>query len=101
MFVASCDYLGPAEVLENEGFHGMVPILHCPPCGQGIEVTKGKSCLVCSVKAVEKDVRYRDEKAAQKIQNRSQGKTQSASRLRHSSGYLLDLALSGCYICWR
>ena len=52
----SCDYLGPAEVLENEGFHGMVPILHCPRCGQGIEVTKGKSCLVRSVKAVEKDV---------------------------------------------
>lgn len=52
----SCGYEGPSEVADVGDLHGMVPVMHCPRCSKGIEVTKGKGCTVRSVKVVEKDV---------------------------------------------
>lgn len=51
----SCGYQGPADHVE-EIFHGLVPVLQCPECGEDVEVTKGKSCTVRSIRVVEKDV---------------------------------------------
>jgi hydrogenase nickel incorporation protein HypA/HybF len=52
----SCSYEGPTELVDVGDLHGPIPALHCPRCGEGIEVTKGKGCAVRSVKVVEKDV---------------------------------------------
>lgn len=52
----SCSYEGKADYLKDEVYHTSVPALTCPQCGQGVEVTKGKSCVVRSVKVVESDV---------------------------------------------
>jgi hydrogenase nickel incorporation protein HypA/HybF len=52
----SCGYTGKAESLEDEVNHNSVPTLNCPSCGQRVEVTKGKSCMVRSIKVVEEDV---------------------------------------------
>ena len=51
-----CGYAGRAEHLEDEVNHASVPTLNCPSCGQRVEVTKGKGCMVRSVKVVEEDV---------------------------------------------
>lgn len=51
-----CGYSGRAEHLQDEVYHTMVPTLNCPKCGDRVEVTKGKSCMVRSVKVVEEDV---------------------------------------------
>ena len=49
----SCEYLGPVAYM-NEGDHFSVPNLACPKCGGAVEVIKGKSCGVRSVKVVER-----------------------------------------------
>ncbi|MGD0056450.1 MAG: hydrogenase maturation nickel metallochaperone HypA [Methanomassiliicoccales archaeon] len=49
-----CSYEGRIDYVEDESFHLSVPILRCPSCGQKIEVKKGASCRVVSVKVVEK-----------------------------------------------
>ncbi len=51
-----CAYEGRAEHLEDELYHTQVPTLNCPKCGRRVEVTKGKSCMVRSIKVVEEDV---------------------------------------------
>jgi hydrogenase nickel incorporation protein HypA/HybF len=50
----SCHYEGGIDYVEDESFHFSVPILRCPSCGEKVEVTKGASCRVVSVKVVEK-----------------------------------------------
>jgi hydrogenase nickel incorporation protein HypA/HybF len=52
----ACSYKGKADHLEDEVYHTFIPLLSCPKCGLGIEVTKGKSCVVRSVRVVETDV---------------------------------------------
>lgn len=49
----SCEYQGPVDYL-REGDHFSVPNLACPRCGGAVEVIKGKSCGVRSVKVVER-----------------------------------------------
>jgi hydrogenase nickel incorporation protein HypA/HybF len=49
----NCSYQGRAEYLEDETFRSMIPTLNCPRCGSRVEVIKGKSCVVRSVKVVE------------------------------------------------
>jgi hydrogenase nickel incorporation protein HypA/HybF len=51
-----CNYEGRAEHLVDEVYHTEVPTLNCPKCGQRVEVTKGKSCMIRSIKVVEEDV---------------------------------------------
>ena len=51
----SCDYQGPPDKIEGD-FHGMIPILQCPKCGEDVELISGKSCTVRSIRVVEKDV---------------------------------------------
>jgi hydrogenase nickel incorporation protein HypA/HybF len=48
-----CHYEGGIDYIEDESFHFSVPILRCPSCGEKVEVTKGASCRVVSVKVVE------------------------------------------------
>ncbi|WP_019177229.1 hydrogenase maturation nickel metallochaperone HypA [Methanomassiliicoccus luminyensis] len=52
----SCQYQGAPDRLDDEIYHSSMPTLNCPKCGRGVELTKGKSCLVRSVKVVEADV---------------------------------------------
>ena len=51
----SCDYQGVADTIDGD-FHGLVPILQCPRCNEDVDVIKGKSCTVRSLRVVEKDV---------------------------------------------
>ena len=51
----SCDYRGEPDSIEGD-FHGTIPILQCPECGEDVEVIKGKSCTVRSIRVVQKDV---------------------------------------------
>lgn len=51
----SCDYRGEPVNIEGD-FHGMIPVLQCPRCGEDVEVIKGKSCTVRSIRVVQKDV---------------------------------------------
>ena len=50
-----CGYQGEADNIDGD-FHGLVPILRCPRCGEDVDVIKGKSCTVRSLRVVEKDV---------------------------------------------
>lgn len=56
----SCDYEGNINYLEDGmedgAYHTKMPIISCPQCSSQVEVIKGRSCVVKSVKAVEKDV---------------------------------------------
>lgn len=51
----SCGYQGPPDNIEGD-FHGLVPILQCPRCDEDVDVIKGKSCTVRSLRVVQKDV---------------------------------------------
>jgi hydrogenase nickel incorporation protein HypA/HybF len=51
---SSCGYEGVAKYLEGEEYHLSVPVLHCPKCGEGVRVVKGRRCGVTSLKVVER-----------------------------------------------
>ena len=51
-----CHYEGGAKYHEDELYHSRVPTLNCPLCGSRVSITKGKSCMVRSIKVVEDDV---------------------------------------------
>ena len=51
----SCGFQGPPDHID-EDFHGLIPILRCPRCGEDVDVIRGKSCSVRSIRVVEKDV---------------------------------------------
>lgn len=51
-----CQYSGRAAYHEDEMYHSHIPTLNCPACGKRVEITKGKSCMVRSIKVVEDDV---------------------------------------------
>jgi hydrogenase nickel incorporation protein HypA/HybF len=50
----SCGYRGKADYLNEEEYHMSVPVLRCPKCDSKVDVIKGKSAGVTSVKAVER-----------------------------------------------
>ncbi|TQS84723.1 hydrogenase maturation nickel metallochaperone HypA [Candidatus Methanomassiliicoccus intestinalis] len=56
----NCGYTGGIKYLESgeedESYHTQLPIISCPQCSSQVEVVKGRSCVVKSVKAVERDV---------------------------------------------
>jgi hydrogenase nickel incorporation protein HypA/HybF len=50
----SCGYIGGVEYVSGGGQDHVIPNLSCPRCGGGVEVTKGKSCAVTSLKVVQR-----------------------------------------------
>ncbi|HSV42378.1 MAG TPA: hydrogenase maturation nickel metallochaperone HypA [Methanomassiliicoccales archaeon] len=48
-----CFYRGAADYLIDGTYHNAVPKLNCPKCGGPVNVLKGKSCRISSVKVVE------------------------------------------------
>ena len=53
---SECGYQGEAEYYRDELYSSNVPTMNCPKCGSRVEVVKGKSCMVRSIKVVEEDV---------------------------------------------
>jgi len=49
----ACGYEGKADYVEDSAFHYSIPVLACPRCGGRVEVLKGKSCGVSSLRVVE------------------------------------------------
>ncbi len=49
----NCSFEGPAGRLEDDGFSHNIPVLSCPDCSKPVEVIKGKSCMVKSLKVLE------------------------------------------------
>jgi hydrogenase nickel incorporation protein HypA/HybF len=50
----SCGYQGGVDYVKTGGMDHMVPDLSCPECDGKVEVTKGKSCGVTSLRVVER-----------------------------------------------
>jgi len=50
----TCGYEGGVEYIDGGNDHYSIPNLSCPHCSGRVEVTKGKSCSVTSLKVVEK-----------------------------------------------
>jgi hydrogenase nickel incorporation protein HypA/HybF len=50
----SCGYSGGVEYISGGGQDHVIPNLSCPKCGSTVEVTKGKSCAVTSLKVVQR-----------------------------------------------
>ncbi len=50
----TCGYVGPVEYIGSSADHMVIPNLVCPMCGSGVEIKKGKSCGVTSIKVVER-----------------------------------------------
>jgi len=50
----ACGYVGPVDYIGSSADHMVIPNLVCPKCGSGVEITKGKSCGVTSIKVVER-----------------------------------------------
>ena len=50
-----CDYVGPLEYVEQEGWHLQLPVFSCPKCDEPVEIMEGKECRVTNMKAVLKD----------------------------------------------
>ncbi len=51
----SCGYEGPAENLESDFYDHCVPILACPKCGGGVDITAGEACRVKDLNITEAD----------------------------------------------
>lgn len=49
----SCSYEGEADRLEDDDFSHNIPVLSCPDCSRPVEVVKGRSCMVKSLKVLE------------------------------------------------
>ena len=50
----ACDYKGSVEYIEDDTMHYALPNLTCPKCGEKVEIASGKSCMVRSVRVVER-----------------------------------------------
>ena len=50
-----CDYEGPAENLESDFLDHSIPVIACPKCGGGVEITAGQACRVRDLSIVEAD----------------------------------------------
>ncbi len=51
---ATCQYEGGVDYMEDSTIHFALPNLSCPQCGGKIEIVSGKSCMVKSVRVIEK-----------------------------------------------
>jgi hydrogenase nickel incorporation protein HypA/HybF len=51
---AACGYEGGVEYIDGGSDHYVIPDLSCPKCGGRVEIIKGKSCSVNSLKVVER-----------------------------------------------
>lgn len=51
----SCGYKGPADNVSSDFSNHVIPILACPKCGGGVEITAGESCCVKDLNIVEAD----------------------------------------------
>lgn len=49
----NCSFEGPAGRLDDDEFNHSIPVLSCPECSKPVEVVKGKSCMVKSLKVLE------------------------------------------------
>lgn len=50
-----CGYEGPAENLESDFFDHSIPVIACPKCGGGVEITAGQACRVRDLSIEEAD----------------------------------------------
>ena len=50
----NCGYEGPVDYVRGGGQDHFIPNLSCPKCSGNVQVTKGKSCAVTSLKVVER-----------------------------------------------
>ena len=50
----ACEYKGNVDYVEDDTMHYALPNLSCPRCGGKVEMVSGKSCVVRSVRVVEK-----------------------------------------------
>jgi hydrogenase nickel incorporation protein HypA/HybF len=50
----ACAYVGRVEYIDGRSDHYAIPDLSCHRCGGRVEITKGKSCSVTSLKVVER-----------------------------------------------
>ena len=48
-----CGYEGPAENLESDFFDHSIPVIACPKCGGGVDITAGQACRVRDLSIVE------------------------------------------------
>lgn len=45
----NCGYEGPAETLRNDFYGHVVPVISCPECKGGAEITSGTACTIRSM----------------------------------------------------
>lgn len=45
-----CGYEGPVEYEEDSLYHILIPIFHCPKCGQIVDLVKGRGCFVKDIR---------------------------------------------------
>lgn len=50
-----CGYEGPADNLESDFFDHSIPVIACPKCGGGVDITAGQACRVRDLNIVEAD----------------------------------------------
>ena len=41
-----CGYEGPADSLESDYLDHSIPVIACPKCGGGVDITAGQACRV-------------------------------------------------------
>ena len=49
----TCGYEGPADNLESDFLDHSIPVIACPKCGGGVEITAGQACRVRNLDIVE------------------------------------------------
>ena len=42
----TCGYEGPADSLESDYLDHSIPVIACPKCGGGVDITAGQACRV-------------------------------------------------------
>lgn len=52
----SCGYAGDVEYEEKKDFHVRFPRLHCPECGDRVDVQQGRECLIKHIEIERDDV---------------------------------------------
>jgi hydrogenase nickel incorporation protein HypA/HybF len=41
-----CGYDGPLSYLDDPQFHAVIPTFNCPRCGDSLEVSAGRECVI-------------------------------------------------------
>lgn len=50
-----CGFEGPADTISNDFYNHVVPVLSCPECKGGVEITSGQTCRIKSMTVQEED----------------------------------------------